>query len=60
MKKKKGIITIILFKMVNFCFTVHFSSLQMWHIDAIKSMNPKLIEQEGIFISIHHEKLTDL
>lgn len=47
--------------MVNsYVFSVHFSSLQTWHTGVIESRNPKLIEQEGIFISIHHDKLTDL
>lgn len=32
----------------------------MWHTGVIENKNPKLIEQEGIFISIHHDKLTDL
>lgn len=47
--------------MINsYVFSVHFSSLQTWHTGVIESRNPKLIEQEGIFISIHHDKLTDL
>lgn len=32
----------------------------MQHAGVIKSRNLKLIEQEGIFVSIHHDKLTDL
>lgn len=39
--------------------TAHFSSLQTWHASVVESRNLKIIEQEGIFISIH-DKLTDL
>lgn len=41
-------------------FIVHFSSLQTWCAGVVESRNLKLIEQEGIFMSTHHDKLTDL